>query len=182
MKTGSEPFTVNLNTNSASLLAKFYDSTGVNVITSLTFSAGANQASFEYFDTVAGSPKLSVAGSGLSVSQIETVKAGATAKMVFVSLPSSVPSGQAFTVVVKCLDQYSNVVPGAVVSLALSGGPSLSLTPTAKTNAEGEAGFSVSIAKLGTDYFTATVGKIKQQSASFSIVANPGTPRSLIRP
>src|SRR5262249_53083240 len=106
---GSGGVTVNLSTTSAG--GVFRDTADTSTITSVSIASGSSGAGFKYKDTVAGTPVLTAAASGLtSATQQEIINAGAAAKLAFTTSPSSATSATAFAIqpVVTIQDSLSN--------------------------------------------------------------------------
>ena len=103
--------TVNLSTsNSATGLFKD-EATGLTTITSVTISAGSSTASFKYVDTLASSPTLTAAATGLTTAtQTETVIAAAASQLLFTTGTQTLTAGvNSGTITVQELDQFGNV-------------------------------------------------------------------------
>ncbi len=91
----------------------------------VTIAAGQNSASFYYGDTAAGAPALTASASGYaSAAQVETVAAGAAAKLAIVTPPrSGAASGTANLgpITVQLQDAFGNpATASAATTLALS--------------------------------------------------------------
>ena len=111
----SSPLTVDLSTTSA---------TGTfTPVSPLTIPAGANMLSFQYTDTAAGTPALSVAASGLaSATQTETVNAAAASHLAFTTAPQTLTAGIASgTITIALEDAFGNAVDaGSPLTVNLS--------------------------------------------------------------
>src|SRR6202044_2668945 len=81
--------TVNLTTSNAATGLFKDNATGTTTITSVTIAAGSSTASFKYVDTLASTPTLTAAATGLAAAvQTETVIPAAATHFA-VSAPSS---------------------------------------------------------------------------------------------
>ena len=104
------PITVTLSSSSAG--GAFSSTSGGGAITSVTIPAGSSSApTFYYGDTVAGSPTITAAATGLvSGTQTETINAGSASKLAITSSPftaaSSSKATTPFTVTLE--DKYGN--------------------------------------------------------------------------
>ena len=114
--------TVTLTTTSSG--GKFYsDSAGTNVITSITIAVGSSSsAGFYYKDTVAASPTLTGAYTGLTSATTQfTIGAAAASKLVFTVAPTTVAHYTVSTVfTVQRQDQYGNAVTTGSTTVNLS--------------------------------------------------------------
>lgn len=121
--TSDANLTVNLST-SASGTGVFRDAGDAGNITSVVISNGLSSATFLYRDTLAGSPTLTLAATGLtSTNQQETVTPAAIASYV-VSAGASQAVGVPFNTTVTAKDQYNNTVTtdsSTVVTMTSSG-------------------------------------------------------------
>jgi hypothetical protein len=110
---------------SSSTAGSFLD-TSNNPITGLTVAAGASTASFKYKDTVAGTPTITAAATGLTAAtQKETVVAAAPAKIVFTTTAQTVTAGAVSgTITIQLKDAFGNVaiapVGGTTITLSSS--------------------------------------------------------------
>ena len=102
--------TVSLSTTSTG--GAFYsDSAGTTVITSITIASGSSSsASFYYKDTVAASPTLTGASSGLTSATTQfTIHAAALSKFILANIGTQT-TGTAFSISITAQDQYANSV------------------------------------------------------------------------
>jgi hypothetical protein len=125
VSSGTSAITVSLSTTSSG--GKFYsDSGGTTVITQITIAAGSSSsAGFYYKDTVAASPTLTGAYSGLTSATTQfTIGAAGASKLVFTVAPTTVTHrtvSSVFTVQVQ--DQYGNpTTTGITVNLSDNAG------------------------------------------------------------
>jgi hypothetical protein len=118
---------VTLTLGSTSTAATFLDVSGQPLSSpSITIPEGSSTTSFEYEDTLAGSPTVTATSPGLLATQVETVQPAAPSAVVFTTRAQTVTAGQPSTAItVELEDQYGNV------AIAGSGGLSLALTTTA---------------------------------------------------
>src|SRR5207245_963545 len=94
-------------------------------VASVTINAGTSNATFYFKDTLAGTPTLTAAASGLaSATQAETVNAAAASKLAFLSSPQTLAAGTCSArVTLQTPDAYgnpSNVGTATSVSLSSS--------------------------------------------------------------
>src|SRR5262249_32325320 len=91
----------------------------------ITIAQGASTSSFEYEDTAAGTPAITVAAPGLEATQQETIEAAAPSAMLFTTAAQTLTAGQSSALItVELLDPFGNVAVGG------SGGLSLTLSTT----------------------------------------------------
>ena len=103
--------TVNLSSfNAATGLFKD-NATGLTTITSVSIPAGSSTASFKYVDTLASSPTLTAAATGLSsATQTETVIAAAASQLLFTTSAQALTAGVVSgTLTVQEEDPFGNV-------------------------------------------------------------------------
>jgi hypothetical protein len=87
----------------------------------LTIPAGASSGTFQYKDTLAGTPTLTVAGPTYSAQQDETVDAAGPAALVFTTPPQVLTAGQASgAITVELQDQFGNPAPAGPGGLTLA--------------------------------------------------------------
>ena len=103
--------TVNLSTSNAATGLFKDNATGTTTITSVSIPAGSSTASFKYADTLASSPTLTAAATGLmSAMQTETVIAAAASKLIFITAPQTLTAGVVSgTLTVQEEDAFGNV-------------------------------------------------------------------------
>ncbi len=118
---GSGGLTLNLHSDSAG--GSFLD-VNDQAITTLTVAPGSSTASFEYRDTKAGTPTLTVSTANFFTTQQETIKPG-TATALTVAVPTQTIAGGVFSTVVDAVDAFGNLDPDFTGSAALivEGGP-----------------------------------------------------------
>jgi len=158
----------------------FYsDSTCTTAITATSIATTTNLATFFYKDTKAGSPAITVTGSGAfsaTVTQTETVNLAAASKLAFSQQPSTTTAGQAIApaVTVQVQDQFGNVVTTDTsnVSITISAGGAFSSASTTTVAAvAGVATFSNLVpTKAGTFTLSASDGTLTgATSSNFSV-------------
>ena len=115
--------TVNLSTsNTATGLFKD-DATGTRTITSVSIPSGSSTASFKYVDTLASTPTLVAAATGLtSAMQTETVIAAAASQLIYTTTAQTLTAGvNSGTITVEEKDAFGNVSTTAeTVNLSMS--------------------------------------------------------------
>ena len=120
--TKSSAITVNLSSTSSG--KKFAATSGGASVTSVSLPANTQSVTAYYADTVAGSPTITAAATGLtSDTQIETITAGTGAKLVITSSPLNVAHGtsarNAFTVTLE--DAFGNpTTTSSAITVTLS--------------------------------------------------------------
>jgi len=129
---------VTVNLTSSSTGATFYSTNGVTVITSTNILANQTTASYFYKDTVAGSPTITNAASGLtSDTQVVTVVPAGAFTLTMAQQPSgTATAGTAFATQpqVTVVDQFgNNVANGTTVTATETSGGNLNGTATAPT-------------------------------------------------
>ncbi len=181
--TKNSNITVNLSSTSAG--KKFAATSGGASATSVTLLANASTVTAYYADTVAGTPTITAAATGLvSDTQIETITPGTGAKLVVTTQPANTVAGTSFTTGISVEDSLGNVVTTstAPVTLAIAnnpGGGNLTCTTNPVNASGGVATFSCSINKTGNGYtLTATsTGLTSVTTGGFNIT--PGAAASL---
>ena len=176
--------TVNLSSTSAG--KKFAATSGGASVTTVSLPANTQSVVAFYGDTVAGTPTITAAATGLtSDTQVETITAGSGAKLVVTTQPTNTVAGTSFTTGVSVEDSLGNVVTtsNAPITLAIAtnpGGGTLSCTTNPISASAGVSTFSCSINKTGTGYtLTATsTGLTAGATGSFNIT--PGTASQLV--
>ncbi len=176
--------TVNLSSTSAG--KKFAATSGGASVTSVTLPANTQTVNAFYGDTVAGSPTITAAATGLtSDTQVETITAGTGAKLVATTQPANTAAGTNFTTGVSVEDALGNVVTtsSAPVTLAIAtnpGGGTLTCATNPINASAGVSTFSCSINKTGVGYtLTATsTGLTSVTTSSFNIT--PGAATQLV--
>ena len=122
VSTGTSAITITLTTGSAG--GAFYSNAGgTTVITTITIPAGASSsAGFYYKDTVAASPTLTGAYSGLTSATTQfTIGAASASKLVFTVAPTTVAHYSTSTVfTVQRQDQYGNPTTSGTTTINLS--------------------------------------------------------------
>jgi hypothetical protein len=166
--------TVNVSSSSAG--GKFAATSGGSVISSATITAGNSSVSVFYGDTVAGSPTLSAAASGLtSGTQGATISPAAASKLAFTTQPAGATGGSAFGTqpVVTVQDAFGNPVPSdaSSVTLAIGTNPSsgaLTCTTNPVAASAGVASFAgCKIDKAGNGYtLVATDGALTSATSN----------------
>jgi hypothetical protein len=130
--------TVNLSSNTTGT-AVFAASSGGTAVTTVTIATGTVTKSFYYGDTMAGSPVVTAAISGLtSATQTETITAASVSKLAFTTGVQSFTVGTTAgtgsgTITVQQQDSFGNpVTAGSSVSVTLTSTTSgtASFTPT----------------------------------------------------
>src|SRR6202021_2963983 len=103
--------TVNLSTTNASTGLFKDNATGLTTITSVSIAAGTSTASFKYVDTLASTPTLTAAATGLAAAvQTETVIPAAASQLVYTTVPQTLTAGiVSGTLTVEEEDQFGNV-------------------------------------------------------------------------
>ncbi len=173
--------TVNLTSTSAG--KKFAATSGGASVTSVSLPANTQSVNAFYGDTVAGSPTITAAATGLtSDTQIETITAGTGAKLVVTTQPTNTVAGTNFTTGVSVEDALGNVVTtsSAPITLAIGtnpGGGALTCGTNPVSASSGVATFSCSINKTGVGYtLTATsTGLTSVTTGTFNITPGPAT-------
>lgn len=172
---------LSLGASSASL-AFFSDPACTAPISGLILAAGASQASFHFKDTAAGSPTVTVGGTGLgTVDQVETITAGAASALAFVTAAQSLVAGACSALAtVQSRDGFGNAAaPAAAIAIGLgssSGTTSFYSDAACTTPATGTtiaagastAGFYFKDTRAGTATVTAsttTLGSVDQTEA-----------------
>jgi hypothetical protein len=184
--TSATPTTVNLSSTSAGKI--FAATSGGTSVTSVTLPASSTQVTAFYGDTVAGTPTITAAASGLtSGTQQETITPASAAKLAFTQSPSSGSADNNLSPQPKVTvqDQFGNTVTGdsSTVTLAIkagtptSGGPG-SLTGCSQTETSGVVTFTgCAIRTAGTGYQVhATDGSLTAaDSTAFDITVGAAT-------
>ena len=115
--------TVNLSTSNTGTGLFKDNATGQTTITSVSIASGSSTASFKYVDTLASTPTLTAAATGLtSATQMETVIAATVSKLAFTTTPQTLTAGVVSgAITVQEQDQYGNVTTAAeTVNLSTS--------------------------------------------------------------
>jgi len=103
--------TVNLSSTSGAGI--FRDTGDTLNITSVTIANGTSTASFKYKDTVAGTPTITAAASGLtSAMQQETVSPAAAASLTLSAVSTTPTAGAANNLTVTAKDSFGNTATG----------------------------------------------------------------------
>ena len=102
--------TVTVTSNSTGTTT-FSATLGGSPVSAVSIASGASSATFFYGDTKAATPTITVSGSLTSATQVETVLAGAAAKLLFGQQPTNTARGATITpaVTVQVLDQFANL-------------------------------------------------------------------------
>jgi len=103
----SANLTINLSSNGGGTFLN-----GSISITSITITAGSNQASFKYENTRAGTATLTAAAAGLApTTQQETVKPAAASQLAFITAAQTLyPDVASAAITVQLQDRYGNAV------------------------------------------------------------------------
>jgi uncharacterized repeat protein (TIGR03803 family) len=175
----SAPVTVNLSSTSSTGVFL----SGGSPVTSVTIPAGSGSVTFQYKDTVAGTPTLTASASGVSPAQQQESEAATATRLIFSVQPSNATAGSAISpaVTVEVLDQNSNLLTTDntdQVTLSIASGPgSFSAGSTATlTVSGGIATFSNLVLDTAGTYTlseSATSGLTGSISSSFTI--SPGS-------
>jgi hypothetical protein len=135
-----------LNLSSTSSTGTFLDAAGRPLSSpSITIAAGSSTGGFEYTDSTAATPTLTVAGAGLSVTQQETV-VPAPAAIIFTTAAQTLVAGEPSEIMTVLLEDASgNAMPvqGQAVTLRLSSTSSTSAFLT--TTGDALAGSTITI-------------------------------------
>jgi hypothetical protein len=165
--------TVLLSTSNASTGLFKDNATGQTTIAQVMIAAGSSTASFKYTDTLASTPTLTAAASGLtSATQTETVKAG-TATQLSVSAPLSAEAGSAVVVTVAAQDAFHNTATSYTGTVQISSSDSKAVLPASATLSNGVGSFSVIFQTTASQKVTVKAS-IGQATVSVSVFA--GTP------
>ena len=150
-------------------------------INSVVISNGTSSASFNYLDTLSGTPIISVSSAGANpTNQQETVNAAVASALTFTSQPgNAIVSSNFNTVVVQLLDPYGNSVlqNGTAIGLTLNNGGSDTLTGTIpqSTDGTGKATFSdlavTGVPVSGVTLTAASGGLASTNSSNFNITS-----------
>ena len=117
--TKTTAITVNLSSTSAG--KKFAATSGGASVTSVSLPANTQSVNAFYGDTVAGSPTITAAATGLtSDTQLETITAGTGAKLVATTQPTNTVAGTNFTTGISVEDALGNVVTTSNAPIALT--------------------------------------------------------------
>ncbi len=182
--TKTTAITVNLSSTSAG--KKFAATSGGASVTSVSLPANTQSVNAFYGDTVAGTPTITAAATGLtSDTQLETITAGTGAKLVATTQPTNTVAGTNFTTGVSVEDALGNVVTTSSAPVALTigtnpGGGILTCGTNPINASGGVSTFSCSINKTGAGYsLTATsTGLTSVTTSTFNIT--PGTASQLV--
>ncbi len=177
---------ITLNLSSTSSSGVFLS--GGTPVSSVTIPAGSASVSFQYEDTVTGTPTLTASATGESSGQQqETVSAAAAHQVIFTVQPSNTTAGAAISpaVQVRILDQYGNLVSqdnSDQVTLGVVTGPGGFATgsTTTVTASGGIATFSNLLLDTAGSYSlteNATAGISGPNSSGFTI--NPAAANHL---
>jgi hypothetical protein len=172
----SSPVTVNLSTTSAR--GTFTPSSP------LTIAVGASTVSFQYKDTAAGTPTLTVAASGLaSATQQEAVNPAAAGQLAFTTAPQTLTAGAASgTITVALEDAFGNPVnAGSALTVSVSTtsgkGTFTPASPLTIAAGAGTVSFQYKDMVAGTPTLTAAAGSLV--SAAQQETINPATASQL---
>ena len=172
---------VNLTTSSSG--GSFLSTNGVTAITSTNIVNGSSTASFSYQDTVAGSPTITNAATGLtSATQQETVVPAAASKLVFTTSPVTVTAGVASgTITVQRQDAFNNPATNGTATVNLTS----SSAGGSFTNASGTTAITstniLSNASTASFLYRDTVAGNPTVSATNSVLAS-GTQVETVTP
>jgi probable HAF family extracellular repeat protein len=151
-----------LTLSSTSGAGSFLDTQGNPLSSpSITIAQGSSTASFEYDDTRAGMPTLTVAGPGFSITQQETVVPAAASSFIVTGFPSPTVAGTSGSFTVTAVDPYGNIAPsylGTVQFASSDSNPAAVLpAPYAFTASDGGVHtFSATLVTAGIQSLTAT--------------------------
>src|SRR5205823_6335610 len=142
----------------------FYsDAAGTAITSSVTLPSGTSTthtASFYYQDTKAGTPAITVTGSGLgNASQQETITAATATHLAVSGFTSPTTAGAPGSVTVTAFDAFSNTATGYRGSVHVSSSDPVALLPANYTFASGDNGahtFSAILKTAGTQSITVT--------------------------
>src|SRR5947208_195474 len=160
------PVTVALSSNSTTGI--FYsDAAGTAITSSVTLPSGTSTthtASFYYQDTKAGTPAITVTGSGLgNASQQETITAATATHLAVSGFTSPTTAGTQHSVTVTAKDAYSNTATGyrgqvtfSSSDLLLSPGSGLPANYTFVGSDNGAHTFNATLKTAGSQAITAT--------------------------
>jgi len=171
---------------STSSAASFYTDAGCSAATTtVALAINANQTSFYFRDTTAGTPTLTAATTGLTeADQVETVAPAAPAKLVITTPPQTVNvdvCSAAMTVEVR--DGFDNTAPVTVVTtvnLSSSAGTSTfhadgscggSITTSNLGQGESQATFYFKDSAIGTPTITAAASGLTDATQTVTLVA-----------
>ncbi len=172
----SDPLTISLGSSNSSGVFL----SGGTPITSVTIPAGSGSVTFQYADTVAGTPTLTASADGVAPALLQDVVTSPVARLVFGVQPSKTTVGAAIhpAVTVEVVDQNSNLLTSDSYRcgiLAIASGPG-GFDPgstTTVTVSGGVATFSNLIFDAAGSYTlseTGTGGSSGPNSGSFSVV------------
>ncbi len=182
--------TVNLSSNSTGSFT-FAATSGGTPVTSVAIPAGSSTATFFYGDSKAGTPTLTAAATGLtSATQVETLRAGPPARLIFTSAAVSGAASSSDTlgpITVQEQDQFGNPTTiaetvnlsstaGTGTFAATSGG-----TATTSINipvGSSSASFFYGDTSAGTPTITAAATGLTSATQGETITA--GTPAKLV--
>ena len=133
----------------------------------LTIAAGADTVSFDYSDTVAGTPTIAATASGLaSATQQETVNPAAASQLAFTTAPQTLTAGVASgTITVALEDAFGNPLnAGSALTVSLtttSGhGAFVPASPLTIPAGAGTASFQYKDTSTGAPTLTAAAGAL----------------------
>ena len=171
------PLTVNLSTTSAN--GTF------SPASPLSIPAGANSVSFQYTDTSAGTPVLTVATAGLGPATRQlTVTPAAAQQLAFTSAPQTLTAGVASgTITVKLEDVFGNVANAAnaltiTLSTTSSTGTFTPISPLTLPAGADSVDFQYTDTTAGTATLTAASSGLA--SATQPVAVNPAAPDRLV--
>ncbi len=171
------PLTVNLSTTSAN--GTF------SPASPLSIPAGANSVSFQYTDTSAGTPVLTVATAGLGPATRQlTVTPAAAQQLAFTSAPQTLTAGVASgTITVKLEDVFGNVANAAnaltiTLSTTSSTGTFTPISPLTLPAGADSVDFQYTDTIAGTATLTAASSGLA--SATQPVAVNPAAPDRLV--
>jgi len=143
---GTLPSAVTVNLTGTSSGGVFRNTADSANITSISIAAGSSTGSFRYRDTVAATPTITAAATGLtSASQTETVNAAALDHIVIAPKTSTIAPGGSQTYTVSGFDVFNN--PRTLT------GTTFAITPNGSCN---NANASCTATTAGTHTVTAT--------------------------
>jgi hypothetical protein len=154
--------TLTLASSSTGTTTFYSDSACTTTITSASIPTSTNSATFYYKDTKAGSPTITVTGSGSFIAtamQSETVNAGAAATLTVAGYPSSFTPGTSNSFTVTAKDASGNTATGYAGTVHFTSSDPQAVLPANYTFVAADSGmhtFNATLKTTGTQSITAT--------------------------